>query len=529
MTDTQKSTPETEAVSAVFYTDGGYQRQYDVGGWGVHGYLFHEKESKTGSGMKNGMPTKVGYVTEAKLPMPITPVKYVDGIGSLTQGATNNTAELTAAIRTLDFALDYNLKDIHLFIDSQYTIKVYQEWGEKWERMNWIKSDGQPVANKTLICDLLDRKRAVVEKGTSVKITWVKGHSGNFGNERADMLATHGIIAGVNNAPIDKFFVKDAKGFWKNAVSRNRMLNLPRLLCTVNQVHPEGWHAYHMTQIRSADEFIGKRISDAQFAVVWAKEPDPVVKTIQTIHIEMAQRTGNLGPVIINLDEVVKPDVYNNLDQNGADFLLIDDVRRAVRVVKPKSDSKKEESKKEMREEDEEVTESIDTPGGTATLSRVVQPPRLTFRAMDKLESLEELLKLYMAHEDGKTVASKVKFTDITSHLYAMVEKGKNKKTEVKLLSTITTTVPFLDVEVAYATDLEEGQTKVRLTLGLDLPDRNTLSAVAGEAIKVAVVTWPESNYAIRYATVVSSSEGIGIWAAPYANLHFVKTAPKPS
>jgi ribonuclease HI len=521
-------TYEAHPMSAVFYTDGGYQRQYDVGGWGVHGYSFVKKESKTGSGMKQGMPTEAGYTLEAKIPMPVTPIQYFDGIGSITHGGTNNVAELTAAIRALDISIDNKFESVQLIMDSQYVLKSFTEWGDKWRLNGWAKQDGSPVANKELVCDLLAKRDIATGLGITLNAVWVKGHSGNPGNERADMLATHGIISGVNGSPIDKILVKEAKGFWKNAVNRNRLLNLPRLICDSRNPDEKGPSSlrdpiYHMTNIRSADEFIGKRISDAQFAVVIPKEHDPVVKTLQMQHFQMRLRLNEFGPVILNLDEIFKPDIYNMVEQNGPDFLLIDDYRKAIRAVKTKADPKKDE-KKEAREEDDDITESIDTPGGTVTLSRVVQPPRLIFRAMDKLDELTRILETFCAATNNYTPHVNMKFTDITSHLYGMVESGKTKKkAEAKILSTITSLTLYVEPDVEYASDAEEGITKIRLSFGLELPDRNTLSAVAGPRTSVWAVTWPESNHAIRFAVIVNAEEGLGIWSSPYANLHFVK------
>ena len=42
---TTEKQEETLPLHGVIYTDGGYQRQYDVGGWGIHGYTYVEKET----------------------------------------------------------------------------------------------------------------------------------------------------------------------------------------------------------------------------------------------------------------------------------------------------------------------------------------------------------------------------------------------------------------------------------------------------------------------------------------------------
>jgi ribonuclease HI len=528
---TAEKQDEVLPLHGVIYTDGGYQRQYDVGGWGIHGYTYVEKESKTGAGMKEGQPTAKGYDLKAKVPLDVTVQDYVDGMGTLSSGATNNVAELTAMVKALDFALDRNLTSLHLQADSQYALNVYQKWAEQWEKQGWVKGDGQPAANKDLVIQLLDRKRKAQERGISVTVVWVKGHNGDPGNERADMLATHGIIAGVNGSPLDRILYRSSKGFWAKKVDRSRFLNLPRLL---TPLYPNGLmhdgapippSIYGLTKINSADEFIGKRISDAQFAAVDIREPDPVIQQLWFFHVQMAQRTGDHGPILMNLDVIMRPDIYNIILQNGADFLLFDDKNRSIRAIKSWSDQKKKDEEERKRDEDDEDMESIDTPGGTVTLSRVLTPPRLAFKALENLDKMSRLLdetRLRLSQGITESTESKVKVTDISSLLYGMAENGK-AKAQAKLLGTISSLTLSIDVNVAYATEIEEGTTSIKLSLGLDTPDRNTLSALAGVSTKVFVVTWPESKFAIRYATILVADEGGGIWCAPYSNIHFVK------
>jgi len=533
---TTEKEEESLPLHGVIYTDGGYQRQYDVGGWGIHGYTFIEKESKTGAGMKDGQPTAKGYDLTAKVPLAITVQDYVDGIGSLSSGATNNVAELTGMIKALEFAIDHKLTSLYLQADSQYALNVYQKWAEQWEKQGWVKGDGQPAANKELVMLLLERKRAAQQQGISVTVLWVKGHNGNPGNERADMLATHGIIAGVNGSPLNKIITKPAKGFWTKKADRSRFLNLPRLL---TPLYPKGLthdgspiapSVYGLTKINSSDEFIGKRISDAQFAAVELVEPDPVIAQLWHFHVQMAQRTGDHGPLLMNLDVIMRPDIYNLILQNGPDFLLFDDKNRSIRAVKTWTDQKKKEEEAHKRDEDDEDMESIDTPGGTVTLSRVLAPPRLAFRAMEHLDKMTRLLDettRRILEGSEEIPESKVKLTDISELLYGMAENGKSKA-QPKLLGTITSLTLSLDVDVGYATEEEDGTTKVKLSLGLDIPDRNTLSALAGVSTRVVVVAWPESKSAIRYATIVVTEEGGGIWCAPYSNIHFVKKLNSP-
>lgn len=101
---------------------------------------------------------------------------------------TNNRMELLAAIEGLS-ALPTGTH-VKLFTDSQYLRTGITEWINKWRQNGWKTSDKKEVKN----CDLWQR---LDELNKTYKITWewVKGHSGQPYNERADGLARKAIIA----------------------------------------------------------------------------------------------------------------------------------------------------------------------------------------------------------------------------------------------------------------------------------------------------------------------------------------------
>ncbi len=99
---------------------------------------------------------------------------------------TNNRMELTAAIEALR-ALKKHC-DVVLYTDSTYVKNGIQKWVDKWKRNNWKTASGRPVKNQDL-WESLDREVS----RHKVSWRWVKGHSGNPGNERADQLANQAV------------------------------------------------------------------------------------------------------------------------------------------------------------------------------------------------------------------------------------------------------------------------------------------------------------------------------------------------
>lgn len=101
---------------------------------------------------------------------------------------TNNRMELMAVIEGLR-ALKRPCQ-VALYLDSEYVRKGITEWIHGWKAKGWKNAAKQPVKNADL-WQLLD---ALVYQGPhEIKWHWVKGHAGDPGNERADMLANKGV------------------------------------------------------------------------------------------------------------------------------------------------------------------------------------------------------------------------------------------------------------------------------------------------------------------------------------------------
>ena len=102
---------------------------------------------------------------------------------------TNNRMELTAVIEGLA-ALKRPCKVV-LYLDSQYVRQGITEWIRGWKAKGWVTSTKQPVKN----VELWKRLDALVQNGGhQIEWRWVKGHSGDPGNEKADALANKGVL-----------------------------------------------------------------------------------------------------------------------------------------------------------------------------------------------------------------------------------------------------------------------------------------------------------------------------------------------
>ena len=133
----------------IIYTDGACSGNPGIGGWGVVILEKNKEDTFLNGGNHN---------------------------------TTNNRMELTAAIEALKFFADK--KTIKLITDSKYVKDGIQSWIQNWKKNGWKTASKKPVKNKELWIELdnLINKHEITWE-------WVKGHTGNIHNEKADYLA----------------------------------------------------------------------------------------------------------------------------------------------------------------------------------------------------------------------------------------------------------------------------------------------------------------------------------------------------
>jgi ribonuclease HI len=121
---------------------------------------------------------------------------FLDGsvaeLGGRDQSTTNNRMEMQAAIEALQFFLNSGQKTpCTLYTDSEYVIKGITSWLKGWKARGWKTAAGKPVLNQDL-WEKLDELTLAIRQSAGKPLRWeyVKGHSGNVGNDRCDQIAS---------------------------------------------------------------------------------------------------------------------------------------------------------------------------------------------------------------------------------------------------------------------------------------------------------------------------------------------------
>jgi ribonuclease HI len=111
---------------------------------------------------------------------------------------TNNRMEMQAAVAALEFYVNSGqTQPIALYTDSEYVKNGITKWIRGWKSKGWKGSTGKPVLNQ----DLWEQLDAL----NSSRVDWryVRGHSGDEGNERCDTIAraySHGRVPDLRSA-----------------------------------------------------------------------------------------------------------------------------------------------------------------------------------------------------------------------------------------------------------------------------------------------------------------------------------------
>ena len=149
-------------IEIIAYTDGACSGNPGPGGWGV---LLQA--------------ARAGFVIKER---------ELSGGESTT---TNNRMEMIAAIKALEGLSEPTR--IQLYTDSQYLKNGITLWIRKWRTNGWRTSNKKPVKNSELW-----KRLDELCKEHDVEWSWLKGHAGTEGNERADAIARSGMKPYIN-------------------------------------------------------------------------------------------------------------------------------------------------------------------------------------------------------------------------------------------------------------------------------------------------------------------------------------------
>lgn len=486
----------------VIFTDGGCgPTNPGYMGYGVHGYLYNDEKPKKGAGIPTHVLTSKGYVSKTTVASQtatqfeqVTPISYFDGVGSVQEFGTNNVAEMLAVRAAVQKALEFAIKRLTIVSDSEYVLKSITEWSNAWIRNNWIRQDGSPVPNADLWKTILQDIAILKDRGVELHWVWVRGHGdgtdNSYGNLIVDDYATIGKAYSAKGKVQYSIQTTAADGYWKSEVSKHPFLAYRSMYFSTNkdtQVPGE----YYIGNQSKEDELLGKRISDGAYGVVQLVEPEPILEYVRTYQSDNSGEYERL--VKAQVDNIYSTAVYDKLLNHGEFYLT---------RYRPNSFD----------------VRTL----GKAPIVDVLDPPLISARTFDCVAALKAILMAYRTDE-----MASFEQTDITDVLYSreVVTKKNKEVTEVALKPEYNVGFSALKVTVNVKTPNGKLNIPITMTLGIDIPDRNTLKRLEADNIKVVVLTWSDAPDVFRYATVIQYKEDYSIWCGYYSNIVFIHEA----
>lgn len=498
-----------EVDVAVLYTDGSRLMNPPGTGAGIHGYLFnHDTLDEKLAYKYNGATehvTVTGYKkfpADVKVPDVPDTVEFVDAIIPVPAQYWSDVAELTAFISLFESA-PFRAKNYIIYADATYVVNAWNEWMTGWKARGWVKADGSPIGNREFIIKMDEIKTRMQKEGRSVRVIKIKGHSGRYGNERADLLAGKAsamVAAGQGieyrpywsasdlpqTAPEDRVEIDD--GIAKFPLLANTVkFTYPM----VNETPPtviaggETWN-YMLGGNHAKDKedvvFIGKMIPDAHFGMFFTRESWENAYKLVNLHNERAwQGTPPLtkyDPMAIVYNIYVKRKKFTDALKDG---LTLERLTLA-------------DNNNVCMYED-------------LIISRLIRPALLSYRALEFRDELAGWLR------DCVDSKPSVTLNDITDLLFD--EAGKPRKDFYRSVDrsfTVKLNYPGTDKAIP-----------VILTRGIDIPDRTDINRIKEPQGRYYVVTRRPQERCVEYAVVYLGTEYHALWCGYYANKRILK------
>ena len=567
----------------VMYTDGGCVPNPGNAGYGVHGYSYRETEVNLNRYRLTKRASRHGYNDDTvKEKDRVYALDVFSAMGMVSPGekTTNNAAELMALIIALQAAMMYRPSDqlgsllsIHLMLDSKYVIKLFEflyktkRKDEREHSLRLPRQDGTTRPNLLLCIQLLRALESVEKANIPITIDWVKGHSGEFGNEQADVFATMGVRQATQYASRSSWLHAatqqhhsrwcDARSFWRerddipalvdhvNVVYSN---DLEYHLPTSLQYGGEDYYVYLLSteanELRAEkkappltggpcdeesmaeneeseddddDDADGKypkiagrlahRKADTTRALVLLREKLGLVDTITSMYRnnDALMRYVLNDIILVKLSKLYSTEFQTGFSVMGTDLVELHDNTLNPTVY-------------------DLARASLAYCGDYLAVH--VKPQKVSMYMLDQYVQMQ--LDLYQYLNGHHTQFSGVE--DITHLYYTVDEKGKtilrpDRKVGFRRLEHIHPAVVKIEGSPEDDTEISA---KMVLVNSIHLPDRNALKRLESHSPKVTLISrqlaFAKNAFAtLNFFIVIESAIGFGIYEAEASNLLLTK------
>lgn len=510
----------------VFYTDGGWRDQKPLagGGCGIHGYVFNTLPSvrfakvghlvtpsgyepkMTGPQLKddsfNPAFTAFGYTKNAK-DDPVckegADVRIIDAWISI-GNQTAQRAELLAFIQLMTSTY-VQCEFTTIFVDSNYLLLGITRDLQNWIDRGWKRSNGGDVSNQ----DLWEKIAVIIkERAGTFSIVKIAAHAGHFGNECADRNATMGVAASANDKIFEDWIdtsIHD-NDYWEPEKPLPALLqqkwcygltNVKRDKTAIDGVDHSHFFMGDHSKSKDDIELLGKENSDVGFSLVLLKGEHDIIDKARDFHSKILWNGESVlyqseYMLMVNCATIMKPKSIWELTRGRHECFFMSSSRNDISTAK-----------------EEEL------------LSKILRPPRLSFRILPLEDEYKEILYSYLLatghtlNDFANMKPKSIVLNDVTDMFYETAVTKNGDAGATKLKDFYDLIVKSLEFEVNHP--INEKTAKIIMSRGIDLPSRSIMSKIANENPKVTIVTWLYDGIMFNYGMVIECDSGVGIWS----------------
>lgn len=245
-----------------------------------------------------------------------------------------------------------------------------------------------------------------------------------------------------------------------------------------------GYRVYSFGKVEPDKSYYGKLTPDVTYSKLYTKKP-----------LELLDKLFNF-----TVTKIDNPDGY--LSAGDLNNIVTKDVARLVDQV-PAVPMKNQ------------LVSPFTKQNGKPVLIELIKPVMMSYRIRDFLVGMDVIFEAFM-NKNADNVFGYSKFYDITDLIYVKEVNGKGVE-KLKLNPDFTQLSTKFTIKVDHPNSKKP--VPINLSIGFDLPDRNSFNTVEDPNVKVWCVTDTRNKQGLRYATLVVTDEFVYVQTSAVANL----------
>lgn len=481
-------------------------------GIGFHGYFVTDEIAKRGYGLKNMLPSALGYVKgDSKQLCRVEQV--FDGVWGehlREDSATVVVGMIIAATHVLTLGIEREVRSVFVGVPRVRLAAMLASGCAPLRKSNFKDSHGTEIPYKDYVEAYIRAFDILSEKGVTVTVE--NALETDMGVLSADGSASLALLNAGREGSIQHLSMVTADGYWNHVHGRHPLLGHQRLLFSATKDFkelPEYLYTmdYEKATADKKDKHkleieVGQNLAHARYAVVRPHNNDPLLNEVARRHCQH-HRTKHSNLSILYLVNLFSKQGHSMLERFGSDVLV---------------------SKTHL-------TELLD--GRDVMYTHDMPIPRRSLRSAQVFAKMEHALKEFEAARAANPsdlltfdcALGAVTAFEISDLLAVVTENNKGKCT---YKPSKAMELPNLTMDVmGHLVEGEElKKIPIRLTLGYDIPPRNTVAALLDEDFRAFVLVYRDTEVTVRHLTVILSSKGNGIWTTPFAARTFTHNKP---